>query len=399
MQVHFNFLLRQNRVNKLGESPIVLRIIFRGERRDLYTGLYCKIQEWDSYTGMMNPLSKKSISINKNLDIIKFKAIQIFDELKFRAVPFTMEELVNRIKGHEEKPVLLAEYLDKRKMDLKKRILVEISSATYEKYERVLRFTLEFIKTEYNLKNYPLAQVDPKFLEKFFQYLRSTRKIENNTSVKYLGALKTLLMPVIQDGIIRNNPFLGLKFKSKKVYKGYLTNEEINLIIKADLKSKSLERVRDQFLFCCYTGLAYIDLSQLRKTNIRKDNSCNFYIEKQRQKTGQLTIVPLLEPAIRILKKYSSSDDFRDFSWYVSTNQKINEQLKVIGSLAKLEKQLHFHLARHTFATTITLSNGVPIESVSSMLGHATIRQTQDYAKVVALKLTKVMQVVNRLFS
>lgn len=171
------------------------------------------------------------------------------------------------------------------------------------------------------------------------------------------------------------------------------------MIIKADLKSKSLERVRDQFLFCCYTGLAYIDLSQLRKTNIRKDNSGNFYIEKQRQKTGQLTIVPLLESAIRILKKYSSSDDFRDFSWYVSTNQKMNEQLKVIGSLAKLEKQLHFHLARHTFATTITLSNGVPIESVSSMLGHATIRQTQDYAKVVALKLTKVMQVVNRLFS
>lgn len=220
MQVHFNFLLRQNRVNKLGESPIVLRIIFRGERRDLYTGLYCKIQEWDSYSGMMNPLSKKSISINKNLDIIKFKAIQFFDELKFRAVPFTIEELVNRIKGHEEKPVLLAEYLDKRKMDLKKRILFEISSATYEKYERVLRFTLEFIKTESNLKNYPLAHVDPKFLEKFFQYLRSTRKIENNTSVKYLGALKTLLMPVIKDGIIRNNPFLGLKFKSKKYIKG-----------------------------------------------------------------------------------------------------------------------------------------------------------------------------------
>lgn len=399
MQVHFNFLLRQNRVNKMGESPIVLRIIFRGERRDLYTGLYCKIEEWDSYTGMINPVSKKGVSINKNLDIIKFKAIQFFDELKFREVPFTMGDLVNKIKGHEEKPVLLAEYLDKRKLELKQRVMVEISTATFEKYERVLRFALEFIKTEFNLKNYPLAQVDPKFLENFFQYLRSIRKIENNTSVKYLGALKTLLMPAIKDGIIRNNPFLGLKFKSKKVYKGYLTNEEINLIIKADLKSKSLERVRDQFLFCCYTGLAYIDFSQLRKTNIRKDNSDNFYIEKQRQKTGQLTIVPLLEPAIRILKKYSPSDDFRDFSWYVSTNQKMNEQLKAIGSLAKLDKQLHFHLARHTFATTITLSNGVPIESVSSMLGHATIRQTQDYAKVVALKLTKDMQAVNRLFS
>ncbi len=157
--------------------------------------------------------------------------------------------------------------------------------------------------------------------------------------------------------------------------------------------------MRDQFLFCCYTGLAYIDLSQLEKVNIRKDNGDSFYIEKKRQKTGQLSIVPLIEPAIRVLEKYSSTDDFRDFKWYISSNQKMNEQLKVIGNLSKLDKQLHFHLARHTFATTVTLSNGVPIESVSSMLGHATIRQTQDYAKVVALKLTKDMQLVKQFYS
>jgi site-specific recombinase XerD len=206
-------------------------------------------------------------------------------------------------------------------------------------------------------------------------------------------------MPAMHEGIIRKNPFLELKFKSKKVYKGYLTNEELTCIIKADLKSVSLERVRDQFLFCCYTGLAYVDLGQLGKANIRKDNGGSYFIEKPRQKTGQLSIVPLIIPAIEILKKYSNSNDFRDFSWYVSTNQKINEQLKTIGRVSKVEKLLHFHLARHTFATTITLSNGVPIESVSSMLGHATIRQTQDYAKVVALKLTNDMKRVDLVYS
>jgi len=137
----------------------------------------------------MSSILKKSISFNKNLDLIKYKAIQLYDELKFNGIPFTMDELVNKIKGVEEKPVLLIEYLNGRKLELKERVFVDISSKTYEKYERVLRFTLDFVAVEFKLKNYPLVQIDVKFLEKFFQYLRSTRKIENNTSVKYLGAL------------------------------------------------------------------------------------------------------------------------------------------------------------------------------------------------------------------
>ena len=399
MQVHFNFLCRQDRANKNGESPVVLRIIFRRERRDIYTGLYCSPLEWDADRGMMYAKTKKCILFNQNLDLIRYKTIQLFDEMKFSGIPFTMEDLVQKIKGNEEKPSLLAVFLESRKEELQQRVLIDITPTTYEKYERVMRFALDFVQLEYKLKSYPLVQIDVRFLEKFFLYLRSVRKIGNNTSVKYLGAFRTLLMPAIHEGIIRKNPFLELKFKSKKVYKGYLTNEELSCIINADLNSVSLERVRDQFLFCCYTGLAYVDLGQLGKANIRKDNGGTYFIEKPRQKTGQLSIVPLIIPAIEILKKYSNSNDFRDFSWYVSTNQKINEQLKTIGRLSKVGKLLHFHLARHTFATTITLSNGVPIESVSSMLGHATIRQTQDYAKVVALKLTNDMKRVDLVYS
>jgi site-specific recombinase XerD len=399
MQVHFNFLCRQDRANKKGESPVILRIIYRRERRDLYTGLYCSPLAWDADQGMMYAKSKKCILFNQNLDLIRYKTIQLFDEMKFSGIPFTMEDLVQKIKGNEEKPILLTAFLESRKEELQQRVLIDITPTTYEKYERVMRFALDFVQVEYKLKSYPLVQIDVRFLEKFFLYLRSVRKIGNNTSVKYLGAFRTLLMPAMHEGIIRKNPFLELKFKSKKVYKGYLTNEELTCIIKADLKSVSLERVRDQFLFCCYTGLAYVDLGQLGKANIRKDNGGSYFIEKPRQKTGQLSIVPLIIPAIEILKKYSNSNDFRDFSWYVSTNQKINEQLKTIGRVSKVEKLLHFHLARHTFATTITLSNGVPIESVSSMLGHATIRQTQDYAKVVALKLTNDMKRVDLVYS
>jgi site-specific recombinase XerD len=399
MQIHMNFLCRQDRENKKGESPIVFRIIFRKDRRDIYTGLYCSPKDWNSDTGMLDTKNKRSAPFNKNLDSIKYKAIQVFDELKYSGLPFTMDDLVNKIKGNEEKPTLLAEFLEIRKSELKMRVLIDITPTTYEKYERVLRFVLEFVQFDYKLKSFPLVQVDAQFLERFFQYLRLVRKIENNTSVKYLGAFRTVLAPAIQDATIRKNPFPELKFKTKKVHKGYLTNEEIDQILKADLKSTHLDKIRDQFLFCCYTGLAYIDLKQLGKSNIRKEQNGNYFIEKPRQKTDQMSIIPLIKPAVAILNKYSASEDFRDFNWYVLTNQKMNEQLKVLGKISGIGKSLHVHLARHTFATTITLSNGVPIESVSSMLGHATIRQTQHYAKVVALKLKNDMEKVNQMYS
>jgi len=375
-----------------------LRIIYRRERRDVYTGLYTRNEDWDANAGMMLAKNRKSSPFNKNLELIRYKAIQVFDEMKFCGIPFTLDELVSRIKGDEERPILLAEFLELRKTEIKERVFIDITPTTYEKYERVLRFVLDFIKVEYKIKNIPLVQVDARFLEKFFQYLRSNRTIGNNTSVKYIGAFRTLLMPAIKEGVIRKNPFVETKFRSKKVYKGYLTNEELTRIVEADLKSEHLDRIRDQFLFCCYTGLAYIDLRQLEKINIRKEQNGSYFIEKPRQKNGQLCIVPLIKPAIQILKKYSRSDDFRDFNWYVSSNQKMNTQLKILGIKSGLDKPLHFHLARHTFATTITLSNGVPIESVSSMLGHATIRQTQDYAKVVAFKLKSDMERLNQVY-
>ena len=398
MHIYVGFLCRPSRVNERGESPVVMRIVYRHERRDLYTGLYCYHTDWDGEFGMMSRTSKASKAFNENLDQLRYNAVQVFDQMKFSGITFSIHDLVRKIKGGDDRPSLLSEFLKSRREEMKRRVLIDISEGTYKKYERVLRFVLDFLATESRMKGFPLAQVDTRFLENFFQYLRTVRNIGNNTSLKYLGTFRTLLMPAMHEGIIRKNPFLDLKFKSKKVHKGYLTNEELTRIKEAELDSEYLDRIRDQFLFCCYTGLAYVDLTQLSKTNIRKENGGMYFIEKHRQKTGQLSIIPLLNPAVEILKKYSFSDDFRDFHWHVISNQKINEGLKPIGAMAKVEKLLHFHLARHTFATTITLSNGVPIESVSSMLGHATIRQTQDYAKVVAIKLTNDMLKVNQFY-
>ena len=205
-------------------------------------------------------------------------------------------------------------------------------------------------------------------------------------------------MPIIKTADLKPDPFYGLKFKFKAVHKECLTQEEINQLTTAHFKSDDSSRIRDIFLFACYTGLAYSDIKQLQSHYIIFDTDNTVYIRKPRQKTGEESIIPLLPPALRILQKYSLTGNIKDLGWYVSSNQKMNENLKIIGKHCCIKKQLHMHLARHTFATTVTLSNGVPLETVSRMLGHATIRQTQHYAKIVANKVKMDMKKLNDVF-
>jgi site-specific recombinase XerD len=398
LHIHFSFLCRSWRSNKKKQSPIVLRVVYREERRDIYTGLYCNIKDWDADAGMVSLNCKQAETINKNLELINYQALQVFDQLKFSRTPFTIDELVEKLKGKETRPVLLVEYLQSRTKELSKKTGLDFTPATYEKYERCSRFVIDFMEQEFKVKNYSLVRIDSKFLELYFQYLRTARNIGNNTAVKYMAFFKTLLMPAIKSRIIRHDPFTDTKFRIKTIPKGFLTDEEIEILINVNLDSDDLDRIRDQYLLCCYTGLAYGDLKQLSRQHFIQQKQEGFYILKPRQKTGQDCIIPLLPVAQSILQKYSPTKDFRDFQWYVSANQKMNQRLKTIGEKAELSKILHMHLARHTFATTITLSKGVPIESVSSMLGHATLRQTQHYAKIVATKVINDMAKIKELY-
>jgi site-specific recombinase XerD len=398
LNIRITFLCRTNHTNAEGKNPIVLRIIFRSERRDIFTGLHCDAKEWDAKAARLKRLNKQAGAFNANLDLIQRKAYEVFEQLKYSGLDFTLDELVDKIKGKEERPTLLMDYLEEEKERMKKRLLVDITPATYDKYRRSASHVQHFLTTEYKVKNYPLQRIDVTFLEKYFQYLRATRSISHNSAVKYITFFKTILMPAIRAGIFKQDPFKDIKLKQKPVFKGYLTKEEMELLSGAELKSKDLDRIRDIFLFSCYTGLAYSDVKQLSRHHIQKDGDATYFIRKPRQKTGQESIIPLLPAAQRILKKYSLTKDFRDFQWHVSANQKMNQRLKTIGTLAGISKELHMHLARHTFATTVTLSNGVPIESVSSMLGHASLKQTQHYAKIISQKLKGDMAKISGLF-
>jgi site-specific recombinase XerD len=379
LNIRFSFLCRTTRANEHGKNPILLRITFRTERRDIFTGLYCNNVDWNKKMSKVSANDKAATSINRNLDIILRKANDAFDGLRFSDQPFSIDELIDKIKGRESTPTLLIDFLEAGNKAVSKRVGVEITKATYYKYRKSLEYMQEFLLTEFKVKNFILSRVDTQFLEKYFYFLRTTKNVANNTAIKYVVFVKTIFKPAIRQGIFKSDPFLGLRLKHKPVHRQFLTSGELESLTDLELDDPDLDRKRDIFLFACYTGLAYTDLKGLRSQHIEPDADGTWYIRKSRQKTGEESIIPLLAPAIRILKKYSITGNIRDFKWYVSTNQKMNLGLKYITKRAGFSKVMHMHMARHTFATTVTLSNGVPIESVSKMLGHANIKQTQHY--------------------
>jgi site-specific recombinase XerD len=398
LNVGFTFSCRTSHVNKEGMSPIVLRISFRGERKDVFTGLYCFEKDWDASSKKASRTCKNSGTFNKNLEMIFQSAKNSFDEMKYSRQIFTIDELVDKIKGVEERPTLLIDYLKEGNAKVLKRVGTEIVRATYNKYNRGLLYMQEFLESEFNAKNFSLQKINRDFIEKYFQFLRVSKSIGHNTSCKYLDCVRAILHPVIHEGIIKPDPFYKLGINSKPVFRHVLTQEEIDKIANLKLEDPDVNRKRDIFLFACYTGLAYVDLQQLNSSHLIKDTDNSWYIRKPRQKTGQDSIIPLLPTAIRILEKYSSKGNIADFSWHVSTNQKMNKGLKYLAKLAGIIKDMHMHLARHTFATTVTLANGIPIETVSKMLGHASIKQTQHYAKVVPLKIKLDMEKIRDLY-
>jgi site-specific recombinase XerD len=398
LDIRFNFLCRTTYKNKDGKNPIILRVVFRGQRRDVFTGIYCNGKEWDALNGCILKSKNDALVINPNLENIKRKANNVFDQMRFNGEQFSIDELVDKIKGKEERPALLIDFLEEGNKKMLKRVGIEITKATYYKYRKSLEYMQEFLLNHYKVKNYLLLRIDTKFIESYFYFLRTEKNISHNTSLKYLSFLKVILSPAIRSGIIKDDPYAGLRFRAKPVYRNFLTQEEITKLENLQLENEDMIRKRDIFLFACYTGLAYIDIKQLRRDHIICDADKSYYILKPRQKTGQESIIPLLPTAEKLLRKYSITGDLLDFDWYISSNQKMNFGLKIIGKKAEITKILHMHMARHTFVTTVTLANGVPIETVSRMLGHANIRQTQHYAKVVAAKIKLDMAKIKEIY-
>jgi site-specific recombinase XerD len=274
----------------------------------------------------------------------------------------------------------------------------DFAPGTLERYKTSLKHTQEFLIWKYKTSAIDITKIDHAFIMDYDFWLRSVRQCANNTAVKYIKNFKKIIRLCMANGWLAKDPFLDYKAKLKVVERPYLTKEEIQMMYEKEFVSDRLNQVRDIFLFSCYTGLAYVDVKQLSKSNINIGIDGDQWIFTHRQKTDTSTRIPLLPLAQELILIYENHPQCvnTDVLFPVLSNQKMNSYLKEIANVCGIDKDLTFHIARHTFATTVTLSNGVPIESVSKMLGHTNIKTTQHYAKILDKKVSDDMLALRR---
>lgn len=395
---NISFLIRSSYTNKNGESPIVIKLVYYGERKELNTGFSVKVKHWNSSTGFVKNNAATASTINKELVKLQYDVETTFTKMKEQLGDFRIGELIERLKGTKEAPQTIQEYMKLTIDDYESRIGVDLAQTTFYKYRRTTNYFTSFLKQKRGLANLPVSRIDADLLNAFFLYLRKEKKNSHNSSSALMNCLRTILEEPVKKGVIRRNPFHEVELTRKPVHRAYLTLDEIKSLQNLKGLSDALERNCDLFLFACFTGLAYIDIKKLKRIHIIVDPDGSKHIEAYRGKNNELSYIPLIEAAEQILLKYSPTGDCRDFIWRVPSNQKLNKSLKVIAKLAGIEKNLFMHLGRHTFATTVTLSRGISIESVSKMLGHSTLKHTQIYAKIVNSKVKDEMKKLEQLF-
>lgn len=385
------FVIRRNQVNRDGKCSIVIRITVNGEYERLNSTLSIEPELWDSKAAKAIGRTQKILDFNKRIDEIRYVLQDHYYELQKTHGYVTAEMVKNAYMGITAKAESLMPIYDEFLAETKKMVGINRSDKTYQKYERCKRRVVEFMKEKYNRTDIPLRELKPKFLTDFSVFLSTKYKCRQNTVYKFLQLLRMVIIKAQRDGISFPDPYLSYKMTQEKVDRGYLSEDEVIAIATKEISIPRLDQVRDVFIFACYTGLAYSDLAQLRAENIKKMFDGKLWIVTHRQKTKTNVNVPLLPMAEKILRKYEGK--YLDGELLpILSNQKTNAYLKEIADICGIEKNLTFHLARHTFATTMTLGKGVPIESVSKMLGHTNIQTTQIYARITNEKISHDME-------
>jgi len=393
MKSTFNVLyyLKRNAIRRDGSMPIITRITVDGIIAQFNTKLEIQPTSWSVKTGKVIGHSSDSKRHNAQLEDIKASLHGIYHELQRKDNYVTAEKVKNEFLGISEHHETLLDLFQKHNDDVLKLIGISKSPATYQKYEVTRKHLQKFLQLKYQITDISLKEIKHMFLSDFEIYLLTTAGCNANTTAKFMQFFKRIILIARNNGLISIDPFANYKIRITKVDRGYLTQEDVEKILKKQFTTKRLELVRDIFIFSCFTGLSYIDVKNLTDKNIRISFDTNLWIMTKRQKTKVESNILLLDVPKMILDKYKGKSPNNQLLPILS-NQKMNAYLKEIGDVCEIEKELTFHLARHTFATTITLAKGVPIETVSKMLGHTNIRTTQIYARITDSKISNDMQ-------
>ena len=391
-----NFLTRKVKSSE-DDSLLYVRITLNKERKEFGLRIRIKSEDWDNKGQIVKGNNETAKTINHQLELISNKYRRIFSEIKFNIGDVDFVELISRYEGVEtpSKRHTLLEIFKTHNEQVFDLIGKGYAKGTYQRFSTTKTHLEEYL-TSKNKKDIVLADLNKGFLKDLEHYLKATKNCNHNTTVKYIRIIMKIARLGIDYGWLSKDPFFGHKQNIQEVKRGHLLDDELYRLENTEININRIEVIRDMFVFCCYTGLAYIDVTKLKPSNIVQYPDGTLWINTSRTKTDVDSNVPLLPKAIEIIEKYKDhpETDINGTVLPVRSNVNFNAYLKEVATLCGIEKNLTTHLARHTFATTVTLNNDVPIESVSKMLGHKNIKTTQIYAKVLDKKVGSDMKIL-----
>ena len=380
------FFLKKNQLLKSGEAPVSMRITVNGQREEIRTKKSINPLLWNQAKERSRGRDRKSNDLNDYIESAQIRLSQLFNDMEQNGKTITAKILRNKFLGiDEEDRKTLVAFFNEHNEQCRKLIGIDYVDITIRRYECCARYLQELIREKYGEDDLLLREVNGEFVRSFEFYMKTEKKCQQNTVIRYMKCFKKVINLAIANEYITRNPFAGIKFHEVAVNKEFLTMEEINRMAEKEFTIQRLELVRDVFLFCVYSGLAFIDVYNLRKEHVVSDNEGNLWIRKTREKTNNMCNIPLLSKPIEILQKYENHPVCLEKGVLlpVMCNQRMNSYLKELADLCGIKKTLTTHVARYTFASVIALANKVSLSNVAKMLGHSSTRMTQHYAKVM----------------
>lgn len=371
-----------------------VRVTVDGVPKDASTKRKWDVRRWDQEAERAMGFKEDAKTLNFFLDSLVSNVNRFRTESINQGVPITANLIIDFINGNHHSRAKVLEEFQIHNDELFALIGKDYTKSTYDRYVTARSHVQEFISFKYKREDLEFRELNYQFVKDYAFYLKAVRNCSNNTALKYISNFKKIVLIAIAKKYIPGDPFKMFKGKKTKIKKKPLTKAELQALETKEFTTERLSLVRDIFVFQCYTGLSYIDVRQLKKDKIKQGDDGRLWIMSDRQKTKSDTDIPLLPKALEIMEKYREDPVCikKNLVLPVTTNQKMNEYLKEIQALCEINLNLTTHRARRTFASTVTLNNGVPIHVVKEMMGHSSVKQTEEYALTEQETVSKEMK-------
>lgn len=399
------FYLKKDKTNSNGDCAIYCRLRVNSTQTTMFTKYWVNPDRWKQSKHLSITRNSMERSLKGELLSIggQFQSLYRSNEQKGLILSAsTLKDMYEGKEFHSEREFTLLDLFELHFKSFEDKVKVgQRSKQSLTKYHTVNKHLKSFLKEKMRADDFNLSHLSFDFIEKFDNYLRSTAQCCNNTTVKYIQFLRSVINTGIKHDKLQKDPFSKYDGKLQEVKTNFLTMEQIKRIAEKQFVSERLSMVRDTFLLSVYTGLAPVDVSKLTWANLEKDDNGQLWLRTSRTKTKTPVNVPVLPPVMKIVERYKAHPRCLHTGQLVpySSNQTLNQYLKEIGDACQIPFDLHFYVARHSFATSVTLQNGVSMESVSKMLGHRRITQTQTYARILNEKVGKEMSELAKVLS